>query len=564
MFTNYFNTGITSTTPEQERTNIRYLNRINLYGGMFLLYAIVGFMLEGFHLNSYASIINLASALIPLISFLLLKSEKYILAAFVFIIGLSSMLFLFGLLFGPYALHSYFLLIGIGISLTIFKKRNHYIPIILWLFFSFIVLQWHHSSGFDYIKLPKINHFFIPNSIVLFFLFTLTFHHFIQVFNAYNSKLHDKNEKLASLLEDKILFEQIINHSSDAYLIIEKNSILYANKALCLLFGFKLEEVRDKSYEQVFSQFITELIKKHKSDDQELSNKPLRHETILLRNNKDAIHVNIAISALRLKDKTLHIITFSDITESKKKESIIKKQNIELQKVLQTKEKFFSVISHDLRSPFTGILGLLETLTENYHDMDKAYLESILHKLLHSADNYYSFLDTLLIWTNVQNGTTKPNIKALKLNGIVDEIVDLYAHRAQTKNIHIIQEVPENCTFHMDGNFFSTILRNFISNSLKFTPESGLITISVNTIKNKLVLSVEDNGVGMDAATIDSLLNKNDSISTFGTAKEKGTGIGLALCKDIIKLSHGKLHIESGINVGTKFTVAFKDPTIEF
>lgn len=558
---NYFNTGITSTTPEQERSNIRYLNRINLYGGMFLMYAIVGFILEGFHINSYASIINLSGALIPLISFFLLKSGKYTLAALAFIIGISCIFLLFGLLFGPVTLNSYFLLLGIGVSLTIFKKRSYYIPVIIWLFLVFIALQWHHSSGYAYTPLPKIECFFIPNSIVLFFLFTLTFHHFIQVFKAYNNKLKDKNDKLASLLENKILFEQIINHSTDAYLVIENKSILYANKSLCYLFGFTPEEVKNRNYEKVFSQFITELIEKNKNNTQELSNKPLRHETVLLRNNKEAIHVDISISALKLEDKTLHIITFKDITETKEKENIIKKQNKELQEALQTKEKFFSIISHDLRSPFTGILGLLETLTENYHDMDKAYLESILHKLLHSADNYYSFLDTLLIWTNVQNGTTKPHIKTLNLNEIVADIVDLYSHRAQTKNIHIIQDVCTDCTFNMDGNFFSTILRNFISNSLKFTPENGLITISVDILKNRLILSVEDNGVGMDEKTIESLLNKNDSISTFGTAKEKGTGIGLALCKDIINLSNGKLHIESSINAGTKFTVVFKDPT---
>lgn len=559
MLQSYLNTGISASTPSRERISIQYLNHLNLYGMLFLVYAIIGFVLEGFRKDSYGSIINLLSALIPVMSYLVLKSGKFHLAALIYIGGISVMLGFFSFLFGPTSLIAYFLLLGVGISITVFTDKKYYIPVIVWLFIEFVFLQWYHSQPHPYISLPHLDKFIVPNSIVLFFLVTLTFHHFVKILREYNNELKDKHESVTSLLNEKMLFEQIINHSSDAYMVIDGPIVLYVNTEFCKLFGLDKNEILNSGYEKAFSPFITELIEKQKNNSETESNE-IRHETMLLKSNKDAIYVNIAVSALSREGRTLHIITFEDITENKNKENIIRKQNKELQQVLQTKDKFFSVISHDLRSPFTGILGLLETLTENYHDMDKAYLESVLHKLLHSADNYYSFLDTLLIWTNLQNGTTQPNIKPLNLNNLVDEVVDLYAERAQTKNIHIVQDIAENCTFKMDANFFSTILRNFLSNALKFTPESGSIVISAYQQNRKLILSVEDTGVGMDEATIEALLNKNDSISTFGTAKEKGTGIGLALCKDIIKLCHGKLHIDSTLNEGTTFTVEFADP----
>ncbi len=556
MFTNYLNTGISDSTTARDRIGIQYLNHINLYGTLFWGYALLGFLLDGFSLSNYASIINFLSGFIPLVSFLLLKGGKFKWAAFTYIIGMSITIGLFSYLFGPETLAAYFLLLGIGVSITIFHQRQYYLPIIAWLFVEFVFLEWFHAHHPVLFTLSHVQKFTVANSIVLFILFTLTFHHFVKIFRVYTKELRDKHTSVSSLLNEKLLFEQIINHSTDAYMVIDGQYIVYVNKELCQLFGLKKDEILQEKYEQAFSPFITELIEKQKRQEEHESSE-VKHETMLLNSNKEALHVSIEVSALKREGKVLHIITFENITESKQKENIIKKQNKELQEVMKTKEKFFSVISHDLRSPFTGILGLLETLTENYHDMDKAYLESILHKLLHSADNYYSFLDTLLIWTNLQNGTAKPYIKTLDLNELVEEVVDLFADRAQTKNIHIVTDIAENCTFQMDANFFSIILRNFLSNALKFTPDNGSVTISAYQANRKLILSVEDTGVGMDETTIESLLNTNDSFSTFGTAKEKGTGIGLALCKDIIRKNNGKLQIDSTLNEGTTFTVEF-------
>jgi len=224
-----------------------------------------------------------------------------------------------------------------------------------------------------------------------------------------------------------------------------------------------------------------------------------------------------------------------------------------LKKLNADKDKFFSIISHDLRSPFQGLIGMSELLTETYNGLsDIEKLESI-SSLNDSIQNVYSLILELLEWSSVQIGRMKFEPKKINLKNVAEKVIAISEISAKNKGIIINGNINENIFVYADSSMIETILRNLLSNAIKFTPNSGKIIISAKKQKNSIIVQIKDSGIGIKKNVLKKLFKIDEHYSSLGTKGEKGTGLGLILCKELIEKNNGTIWAESELGNGSIF-----------
>jgi PAS domain S-box-containing protein len=239
----------------------------------------------------------------------------------------------------------------------------------------------------------------------------------------------------------------------------------------------------------------------------------------------------------------------------------IEKNNQELTKLNADKDRFISILAHDLKSPFNSILGFLFLLTENIRKYDIDKIEKQIHIINNSAQNTYKLLEDILIWVKANSGKIPFEPQTLNFANICTDIIENFKLTAKAKNITIKYTENENINIYADINMIHTILRNLISNAIKFTNNGGRINIYGELNNSTVTISVSDNGIGIDSDTLTKLFDISHKITTQGTAKEIGTGLGLLLCKEFIEKHDGKIWVESKVGKGSefKFTIPLFD-----
>jgi len=243
-----------------------------------------------------------------------------------------------------------------------------------------------------------------------------------------------------------------------------------------------------------------------------------------------------------------------DITERKQAEEQIQSKNEELVKLVAEKDKFFSIIAHDLRSPFNSFLGLTSIMAEELPDMTMDQIQKIAVSMKNSATNLFRLLENLLEWSRIQQGLIPFNREVLQLLPVVDESIAMAIESAKIKDIEITINFPYNTTIFADSYILQAIIRNLVSNAVKFTPRGGKISLSARaTDDNSKEISIKDSGIGMDPGMIENLFRLNAQVSRNGTAGEPSTGLGLIICKDFIEKHGGKIWVESEEGKGSVF-----------
>jgi PAS domain S-box-containing protein len=240
----------------------------------------------------------------------------------------------------------------------------------------------------------------------------------------------------------------------------------------------------------------------------------------------------------------------TDITELKTAEKALREANA-------TKDKFFSIIAHDLKNPFNSILGLSEILSEEFDLFSEDKLKNMAEQIHNSAGHLYKLLENLLQWSRAQTGRIKYEPKTVDFKLIIDNYRILMKNVAKIKNIDIYSDVPEKTYVYVDWNMVEIVVRNLLSNALKFTPEGGKIRISTTDNGQFIEVWIQDNGVGIREEDIDKLFRIDASFTTKGTANERGTGLGLILCKEFVERHGGNIWVESQEGEGStfKFTI---------
>lgn len=245
--------------------------------------------------------------------------------------------------------------------------------------------------------------------------------------------------------------------------------------------------------------------------------------------------------------------TIDDITVRKQFEEVLKIKNAQLQRLIADKDFFISILAHDLKSPFVSILGFLEYMIKNIHTIDIQQLEKQLSLVHDSASNAYHLLEDLLVWALSQSGKLPFEPRTFNLKVCCDEVVEMLKPTAEKKGITLQSLETDDVPIFADMNMLNTILRNLISNAIKFTRAGGTISIDSEQQNSDLLISVSDNGVGIPPEVLTHLFDDSPMQSLHGTANEKGTGFGLLLCKKFVAQHGGKIWAESVVGQGSVF-----------
>jgi signal transduction histidine kinase len=225
----------------------------------------------------------------------------------------------------------------------------------------------------------------------------------------------------------------------------------------------------------------------------------------------------------------------------------------ELKELNATKDKFFSILAHDLRSPFTSLLGLTDLLFRDIERYSKDEVVRFVGSMRNSAKRLFTLLENLLAWSRLQRGLMEHHPEYISLYQIAGYAMSLFQSGAEHKQIVLNNLIPEDMEAYGDSNMIETVFRNLVSNALKFTESGGAIEMSSTQNEHTVEVAVSDTGVGMSAAALSSLFRIDVKYSNVGTAGEKGTGLGLILCKELIELHRGRIWVDSEEGKGSTF-----------
>ncbi len=249
------------------------------------------------------------------------------------------------------------------------------------------------------------------------------------------------------------------------------------------------------------------------------------------------------------------LLIIHDITHRKKGEDQLKKLANDLTELNAMKDRLYSIIGHDLRSPFNSILGFADLLATSYDEFSDDDRRTFAKNILAASRNTFELLENLLEWSRIQMGRTPFAPEEIHLNLEVNEAFHLMRMSADTKNIQLVADVPSQQMVYADHNMLTTILRNTISNGIKFTGKGGKVKVSSTQNHGHTRICIADNGVGMVETIRKKLFRIDSLVSTLGTANEKGTGLGLILCKEFVEKHGGTIRVESRLGEGTTFTL---------
>ena len=231
--------------------------------------------------------------------------------------------------------------------------------------------------------------------------------------------------------------------------------------------------------------------------------------------------------------------------------------NLQLNELNATKDKFFSIIAHDLKNPFNSLIGYSDLLLLNAENITQDKVKRYAELMNNSAKDAYNLLGNLLEWSSIQTGKIEPHPVKIKPLELINEIKFLYEPLAVAKDIQLDISIKKEHTAIADKEMIKTVLRNLITNAIKFTHKEGIIKIETRKETNQLLVSISDNGCGIEPQHLQKLFNIDSKLSKIGTANEKGTGLGLILCKEFIEMNGGQIMVESELEKGStfKFTI---------
>jgi len=375
---------------------------------------------------------------------------------------------------------------------------------------------------------------------------------------------HDITERKQAeeaLLESQQYAHNIIESSLNMIITVDQERrIVEFNKAAEKAFGYQREEVVGKNINILYavqeeSFAIHQTMVAEQQSIREVFNK---------RKNGKVFPCLLSASILRdAHGEPIGYMGISrDITALKKAQTELmtahddlKEKNEQLQELNASKDKFFSIISHDLRGAFGALLGFSQLITENIDAYSKDRVKTLVARLRTCAERLYALLENLLTWSRIQRGVIEYAPKIIDLFKIANENVELFATRAEQKQITLKSTIQEGTMVHADPSMVNTVVRNLISNGLKFTSADGSINVSSTDHDDHFVaVSVSDTGVGIPEEVLPRLLRIDTQYTHIGTAGEQGTGLGLILCKELVEQNGGNLLVESKVGKGTNFT----------
>lgn len=234
-----------------------------------------------------------------------------------------------------------------------------------------------------------------------------------------------------------------------------------------------------------------------------------------------------------------------------------KKMNQQLKQANQDKDRFLSILAHDLKSPFSSVVGMLELLDTALEQYDRDTVKQYIHVLYDSAKRSFNLLEDILVWIKAGTDKIPFHPEPQPLDKVCSDVMNSLQSPADLKQVQLVNELEAGLLVKADLNMLKTILRNLLSNAIKYSRPEGTIRVYARTQKHEVRLVVEDQGVGMDASTVETLFDPSLKASSPGTSNEQGSGLGLLLCKEFVQRHGGRLEVESELGKGSRFSVVF-------
>lgn len=259
--------------------------------------------------------------------------------------------------------------------------------------------------------------------------------------------------------------------------------------------------------------------------------------------------------ATRISWKSEQSVIFHavDITEQKNARQKIVQSEKRLKELNATKDKFFSIIAHDLKSPFNVILGFSNLLKTEYDQMEPTQINKLISTINDSSKSAFKLVENLLLWANAQRNKIELTKERLNLKKLVVQSIEAYLSAAENKNIQIEIQVPILLNIYADEFMLRTIIANLFNNAIKFTNKKSEIKIEAKQTDEHIEICVADNGIGIPPEIIPNLFLIGENVSTLGTDNENGTGLGLLLCKEFVAKHNGRIWAESILGKESKF-----------
>jgi PAS domain S-box-containing protein len=386
-----------------------------------------------------------------------------------------------------------------------------------------------------------------------------------------NERLQKTNEELNKEIIKFTIAEEALQNSSQKWealiaaspdgvgMISLDGKMLLISDKLAEIYGYAKHE-RDEIIGRPALDFIDPSDHKRLTENlyQLISGKRGNQLSEYLAIRKDNSRINIDINTTLLLDSngkpTSVLFVERDITKRKKVEQETIRKNLELAELNATKDKFFSIIAHDLKSPFQGLISFSQILSTQFSELSEDEKISFISSIEALSQSSYRLLENLLDWSRLQTGQMTYNPEPLNLLIELFPTITLIKQTALNKNIAFDYSIDSSIVAKADINMLSTIIRNLLSNAIKFTNSGGKITLLVKVLEDSIEFSVTDTGIGIEKENLDNLFRIGNKESRRGTANETGTGIGLFLCKEMIDRHGGNLKVESQISKGTTFS----------
>ena len=289
-----------------------------------------------------------------------------------------------------------------------------------------------------------------------------------------------------------------------------------------------------------FSGKLDRLITKLEKDNREIITK---HNKVVELNTRLVNESN------KVNEKNIQIAT---------KNELLVKQDAELKKANATKDRFFSIIAHDLKNPLHSLINLNRLFKERFKKLSNEKREYYLEQINSSTENLYELLQNLLLWSRTQSGIIKINKQKIKIKSLIDNTLDALTPNTVEKLIKVKVQVNDNDEVWGDEHMLQTVLRNIIGNAVKYSYQAGTIDIKTLKQNNHITISVQDYGIGMPEEIANKVFDLDRDFRKDGTLGEVGTGLGLIISKDFINLLDGEIGVKSDLNLGTEFWISLK------
>lgn len=354
-------------------------------------------------------------------------------------------------------------------------------------------------------------------------------------------------------------YKALIDSIPTGIAIYQNNKISFINPAGVQLFGATAE---NKLVGKPVIQFIHQ---DSKNDFRKKMNLIAKGELLdtfeekCIRLDGSVFDAEITTIQAVYKGSTAFQLIVNDITQRKKADQVLQENQLKLNELIATKDKFFSIIAHDLRSPFNCILGFLDLLYVQYDSFDDTERKDYIRLIAENTGTTLNLLENLLVWANSQRGRIDYQPVRQKLSTLLESVTSNFKSGLNLKAITLNVLVSDDLEIFADTNMLNTVLQNLISNAIKYSHPGGTITITAEHLNDAVEVIVSDTGTGMNEETRSKLFSLVKEVSVPGTANEKGSGLGLILCKDFIEKHHGKIDVRSEPGKGSQFIFTIPD-----